>query len=261
MKLKGRIALVTGSGQGIGLATLKAFGAEGATLIVSDVVAERAAAAAKELTDAGYQADNVRIDVGDKASIEAGFAEVVERHGRLDIFVNNAAISSATPFLDVTHEEFERMVRVNLTGAFLCAQAAARQMVKQAPLAGVRPKIVNICSISGQRGGRGRTAYGATKAGLDLITRVMTTELAGRGLNVNAIAPGPIETEMAQSVHHGGQREAYLFLTSQGRYGEAGEIAKAALFLCSDDADYINGVTLNVDGGFGSQGLQYPLPG
>jgi 3-oxoacyl-[acyl-carrier protein] reductase len=261
MKLKGRIALVTGSGQGIGLATLKAFGAEGATLIVSDVVEDRAAKAAEELKSAGYKVDNVRIDVGDQASVEAGFAEIAKRHGRLDIFVNNAGIGGNTPFLDITLEEFERIIKINLVGAFLCAQAAARQMVKQDKLPGVRPKIVNICSLSGQRGGRGRTAYGAAKAGLDLITRVMTTELAAKGLNVNAIAPGPIETELALAAHTGGTREAYLFLTSQGRYGQPEEIAKAALFLASDDADYVNGVTLNVDGGFGSQGLQYPLPG
>ena len=111
MKLKGRIALVTGSGQGIGLATLKAFGAEGATLIVSDVVEERAASAAKELKDAGYTVDNVKIDVANKASIEAGFAEIVKRHGRLDIFVNNAGIGGNTPFLDVTLEESQLVVR------------------------------------------------------------------------------------------------------------------------------------------------------
>lgn len=260
MKLKGRIALVTGSGQGIGLATLRAFGAEGATLVVSDVVEARAAKAAEELKAAGCTVDNVRIDVGDPASIEAGFAEVVKRHGRLDIFVNNAGIGGNTPFLEVPLAEFEKIVRINLVGAFLCAQAAARQMVSQDALPGIRPKIVNICSLSGQRGGRGRTAYGAAKAGLDLITRVMTTELA-RTINVNAIAPGPIETDMAQFAHTGGTREAYLFLTPQGRYGQVEEIARAALFLASDDADYINGVTLNVDGGFGSQGLQYPLPG
>ena len=260
MKLKGRIALVTGSGQGIGLATLKAFGAEGATLIVSDVVEERAAKAEAELKGLGYTADTVRIDVGDPASVEAGFAEIVRRHGRLDIFVNNAGIGGNTPFLDLPLAEFEKIIRINLVGAFLCAQAAARQMMAQAPLPGVRPKIVNICSLSGQRGGRGRTAYGAAKAGLDLITRVMTTELA-KTINVNAIAPGPIETELAREAHTGGTREAYLFLTPQGRYGETDEIAKAATFLCSDDAAYINGVTLNVVGGFGSQGLQYPLPG
>lgn len=260
MKLKGRIALVTGSGQGIGFATLEAFGREGAVLIVSDVVEERAEAAAEKLKGAGYTVDRVRIDVGDPASIEAGFAEIAKRHGRLDIFVNNAGIGDNTPFVDVTREAFERVIRINLVGAFLCAQAAARQMLKQEPLPGVRPKIVNITSLSGQRGGRGRTAYGAAKAGLDLITRVMTTEL-GRSINVNAIAPGAIETEMAQAAHTGGTREAYLFLTSQGRYGEVDEVAKAAVFLASDDADFVNGQTLNVDGGFDSQGLQYPLPG
>ena len=260
MKLKGRIALITGSGQGIGLATLRAFGAEGATVIVSDVVDERAAVAAEVLKREGCSVDSIKIDVGDPDSIAAGFAAVADRHGRLDIFVNNAGIGGNKPFVDVTLEEFERTIKINLTGAFLCAQAATRQMLKQEQIAGIRPKIINICSLSGQRGGKGRTAYGAAKAGLDLITRVMATELAEQGLNVNAIAPGPIETDMAVFAHTGGTREAYLFLTPQRRYGDVTEIAKAAVFLASSDSDYINGVTLNVDGGFGSAGLQYPLP-
>jgi NAD(P)-dependent dehydrogenase (short-subunit alcohol dehydrogenase family) len=252
---------VTGSGRGIGLATLQAFAAEGATVIVSDKHDGRAAAATETLRGTGARVDTIRIDVGEPDSIAAGFATIAERYGRLDILVNNAGIGGNKPFVDVTLAEFEETIRVNLTGAFLCAQAATRLMLAQEKRPGVRPKIINICSLSGQRGGKGRTAYGAAKAGLDLITRVMATELAEHGMNVNAVAPGPIETEMAVLAHTGGTREAYLFLTPQRRYGDAAEIAKACLFLASPDSDYVNGVTLNVDGGFGSAGLQYPLPG
>lgn len=259
-RLQDRIALVTGSGQGIGFATLRAFAREGATVIVSDVEEARAARAAETLAAEGTRVDTIRIDVGDPASIAAGFATIEARHGRLDVLVNNAGIGGNTPFVDVTLEEFERTIRINLTGAFLCAQAAVRLMLRQAPREGVRPKVVNICSLSGQRGGKGRTAYGAAKAGLDLVTRVMATELAEHGLNVNAVAPGPIGTELALAAHTGGTREAYLFLTPQRRYGAVEEIAKACLFLASSESDYVNGVTLNVDGGFGAAGLQYPMP-
>lgn len=260
MKLSGRIALVTGSGQGIGLAIATAFTREGATLVVSDVVADRAEKAAQELVEAGYAAEAVHLDVGDPASISNAFEAIVARYGRLDILVNNAGIGINAPFIDFKLEDFERSLKINLTGAFLCGQAAVRQMLRQ-DAKGRRSKVINIVSLSGQRGGMGRAGYGASKAGLDLLTRVMATELAASGINVNAIAPGPIDTDLSRIVHAaGGTRDAYLFLTPQRRYGDIAEIANAAVFLASSDSDYVNGHTLNVDGGFGAAGLMYPLP-
>ncbi len=259
MKLNGRVALVTGSGQGIGQAIATLLARHGATAIFSDVVPGRADQAAEAARAEGLTADTLPIDVADPASIADGFAELARRHRRIDILVNNAGIGINAPFLEFTLADFERCLRINLTGAFLCAQAAARQML--AHPAPHRGKIVNITSISGHRGGMGRTGYGASKAGLDLVTRVMATELASQGINVNAIAPGPVETELARSVHGGGTHDAYLFLTPQHRYGDVWEIANAALFLASDASDYINGHTLNVDGGFDAAGLMYPLPG
>ena len=137
-------------------------------------------------------------------------------------------------------------------GAFLVAQAAAREMVK-----GGGGKIVNIASLSGQRGGNGRAAYGSAKAGLELLTKVMAVELAEYNINVNNIAPGAIETEMAKFAHDAATRAAYNYLIPMTRYGTPEEIASAAIFLCSDEARYIQGHTLNVDGGFLSAGLMF----
>ncbi|MGI4954872.1 MAG: SDR family NAD(P)-dependent oxidoreductase [Janthinobacterium lividum] len=257
-RLGGRVALVTGSGQGIGQATAALFARHGATVLFSDVNAERARQAAAGIAGADW----IHLDVGDPAGIAAAFATIRQRHGGIDILVNNAGVGINASFLDFTLADFELTLKVNLTGAFLCAQAAARQMLTQREAGQThRGKIINITSVSGQRGGMGRTAYGASKAGLDLLTRVMSTELAGRGINCNAIAPGPVATELAAAVHAaGGTLEAYHFLTPQHRYGEVEEIANAALFLASDESDYVNGHTLNVDGGFGAAGLMYPLP-
>ncbi len=256
MNLSGKVALITGSGQGIGKAIGAAFAREGATLVISDVVEERAAETARELSAVGGKVGHVVLDVTDPASIEAAFGRIVAEHGHLDVLVNNAGIGINAPFVDFKLADFELSLKVNLTGAFLCGQAAARQMLTQGS-----GKIINIVSLSGQRGGMGRAGYGASKAGLELLTKVMAVELAGQGINVNAVAPGPIDTELSRVVHAaGGTRDAYLFLTPQHRYGDPDEIAHAAVFLASSQSDYVNGHILNVDGGFGAAGLMYPLP-
>ncbi|TWA57327.1 enoyl-ACP reductase-like protein [Azospirillum baldaniorum] len=161
-----------------------------------------------------------------------------------------AGIGSSTPFLDVLLEDWNRTIAVNLTGAFLVAQAAARVMVGHGG-----GRIVNVTSPSGQRGGRGRAAYGASKAGLELLTKVMAVELAEHGITVNAIAPGPIETEMVRHAHDARTRAAYSRLIPMAGYGSPEDIGAAAVFLCSDESRYVHGHVLNVDGGFGSAGL------
>ena len=250
MKLEGKIALVTGGARGIGFAIAKALAAEGAAPVIADINEEGAREAAAALENS--EALALRVDVSDQASVAAMMDAILARHGRLDILVNNAGIGGNTPFLDITLEEWNRTLAINLTGAFLVAQAAAREMAKRRS-----GKIVNIASLSGQRGGHGRAAYGAAKAGLDLLTKVMAVELAEYGINVNAIAPGAIETEMAKFAHDAATRAAYNYLIPMTRYGTPEEIADAAVFLCSDESRYIHGHTLNVDGGFRAAGLMF----
>lgn len=252
MRLKEKVALITGAARGIGFATARAFVREGARVVVADLDLEGAERAAAELGKSGGQAMAIPVDVGDAASVNAMIEAILGTYGRLDLLVNNAGIGSNTPFLDMTLEEWERVIRVNLTGAFLVAQGAARLMVR-----GGGGKIVNIASLSGQRGGVGRTAYGSAKAGLELLTKVMAVELAESNINVNAIAPGPIETEMARYVHDAATRRAYEYLVPQGRYGTPEDIAQAAVFLCSEESRYVHGHTLNVDGGFLAAGLMF----
>ncbi|HUF20090.1 MAG TPA: 3-oxoacyl-ACP reductase family protein [Burkholderiales bacterium] len=255
MRLKERTAVVTGAAQGIGKAIAAAFVEEGASVLIGDVNGERAVQTAAELATGARRVKAVEVDVADPAGGETLAAHCVREFGRIDILVNNAGIGISKRTLDFALDEWERVIRINLTGAFLCSQAAGRRMVEQG-----YGKIINICSLSGQRGGIGRAAYGASKAGLELLTKVMAVELAELGVNVNAIVPGPIATDVGRAMHDPATVEAYHFLVPQRRYGEPREIADAAVFLASGESDYVNGHSLNVDGGFQAAGLMYPLP-
>jgi NAD(P)-dependent dehydrogenase (short-subunit alcohol dehydrogenase family) len=253
MRLQGKIALITGGARGIGFAIASALAREGATIAIGDINAEGANAAADKLKAAGAQAHGFAVNVADARSVEEMMKGIVTRLGRLDILVNNAGVGGNTPFLETTLENWNRIISINLTGAFIVAQACAKQMVAQ----GRGGKIINIASLSGQRGGNGRAAYGSAKAGLELLTKVMAVELSDYGINVNNIAPGAIETDMAATAHDAATRAAYNYLIPMVRYGTPEEIADAAVFLCSDEARYVQGHTLNVDGGFRAAGLMF----
>ncbi len=252
MKLIDQVALVTGSGRGIGREIALRFAREGARIVVADLDVESARAVAAEVTKEGGQALALPLDVAVPAAVEVAFSETLQRFGRLDILVNNAGIGSNQPVLEIPLEEWERNLRVNLTGTFICAQAAARIMVRQGG-----GRIINIASISGQRGGVGRAAYGAAKAGVIQLTRVMAAELAARGVGVNAISPGPVDTAQSRGTHTPATRRAYLDRIPLKRYGLGSEIAAAAVFLASSDASFVAGHVLNVDGGFDAAGLLF----
>ena len=252
MRLKDKIALVTGGARGIGFATASAFLKEGATVVIADINQQGAEEAAKRLDPHLKHVKALAVNVADPQSIAAMMDAIVSDYGRLDLLLNNAGVGGNIPFLETSLEDWNRIIGINLTGAFLVAQAAAREMVKSGG-----GKIVNIASLSGQRGGNGRSAYGAAKAGLELLTKVMAVELSPHHINVNAIAPGAIETEMAKFAHDEATRKAYHYLIPMDRYGVPSEIADAAVFLCSDEARYLQGHTLNVDGGFLAAGLMF----
>jgi 3-oxoacyl-[acyl-carrier protein] reductase len=172
----------------------------------------------------------------------------------VDILVNVAGIGLTKSFLTTTPEEWDRVLRINLGGTFHCSQAAALVMKEQGS-----GRIINISSLSAQRGGTGRAAYGASKAGVTILTKIMAVELAPLGITVNEIAPGPVNTEMTAVTHDDATRRAYHDLIPMRRYAERDEIADAAVFLASDEARFINGHTLNVDGGFAAAGLIFDL--
>ena len=179
-------------------------------------------------------------------------SSVLEQCSQLDILVNNAGVGLNKPFLETTLDEWNHLVGVVLTGTFICSQIAAREMVRQG-----NGTIINIASISGQRGAQGRAAYGAAKAGVIQLTRVMAVELAERGVRVNAISPGPVVTDQSNGTHTLATRKSYVDRIPMHRYGERHEIAAAALFLASDESTFIHGHVLNVDGGFHAAGLMF----
>jgi len=250
MRLNGKVALVTGAGGGLGTAISKRFAVEGASLVCADRDGARAEATASALANAGGSARAFRADVADPVECEAQVAETVRQFGRIDILVNNAGIALHKLALDTSVEDWDRVLRINLTGSFLTAKAAARHMVKQGG-----GRIIQIGSISGQRGNMGGIAYGASKAAVMHVCKVLAVELSGQRVMVNAIAPGPIETGISR--HGPTRKRGYLERIPTQCYGTVDAVANAALYLASDECTWVTGHILNVDGGYGAAGLAY----
>jgi len=249
MRLQGRVAAITGGALGIGRATARLFAAEGATVALGDVEVGAAETVAKEIVNGGGRAIAVGVDVGDAGQVQAFVDRVVAELGRLDIMFANAGIAHSAPFLEHPEAQWHRVLRVNLTGVFLCCQAAARQMVTQGG-----GRIITTASINGFRGVENLVGYNAAKAGVIELTKTMAVELARHHIAVNAIAPAQIDTRLTRSLPEEA-RQRRVERIPMGRFGEADEVARAALFLASDDAGYITGHTLAVDGGYLAGGL------
>src|SRR6478752_222214 len=252
MRFHDEVAIVTGAGRGIGEAIATSLASESASVVVADLDAPSARRVADKIVAGGGQAIAIQTDVTEPAQVSSLIDGTLARFGRLDVLVNNAGIGSNKSFLETTLEEWELQLRVNLTGTFLCGQAAAKAMLKNQG-----GRIVNVASISGQRGGQGRAAYGASKAGVILLTKVMAVELSPLGVRVNAVSPGPVDTDQSRGTHTPSTRRAYYDRIPVRRYGEREEIAAAVLFLAARESSFVNGHVLNVDGGFNAAGLVF----
>ncbi len=249
MRLKKRIVAITGGALGIGRATARLFAAEGATVAIGDVDVAGAEAAAKEILASGGRALAVGADVGDAAQVQGFVDRIVAEHGRLDVMFANAGIAHSAPFLEHPEAQWHRVLRVNLTGVFLCCQLAARQMARQGG-----GRIIATASINGFRGVENLVGYNVAKAGVIELVKTMAVELAKHHITVNAIAPAQIDTRLTQGLPEEA-RQRRVARIPMGRFGDVDEVARAALFLASDEAAFITGHTLAVDGGYLAGGL------
>jgi len=241
--LKDKVALVTGASQGIGRATSLALAQAGAKVAVAARSADKLAALVAEIEAAGGEALAVQMDVADASQIKAGFQALLAKFSRLDILVNNAAITRDTLALRMKLDDWNAVLQTNLTGAHLCIQQALGTMIKQRS-----GRIINLSSVVAETGNAGQSNYVASKAGLIGLTRAIAVEVASRNITVNAVAPGFIETPMTDPLPQE-LKDKMKSLIPLGRFGKDSDVAAAIVFLASDEAGYITGQVLDVNGG------------
>jgi 3-oxoacyl-[acyl-carrier protein] reductase len=248
MRLSGKTAIVTGARRGMGRAIALAMAREGANVVVSDISQEDCQKVVDEIEKLGRKGLALKCDVSSSDDVENMVKKTVAEFGKVDILVNNAGIIGYKPFLELTDEDWDKTLNVNLKGQFLCARAAARVMAKNK-----WGRIINIASISS--GGCGIAFpliahYTASKGGVVALTEALALELTSQGINVNAICPGAIDTDMAKGAKESGQLAQVLARIPKGRLGKPEEIANLAVFLASEESDYISGAPIVIDGGW-----------
>ena len=249
MNLKDRVALVTGARRGIGQGIALALAQAGAKVVVTDIDQADCQKVVDQIKESGHDGLAVKVDVSNKEEVEQAVQKTIEKFNKIDILVNNAGIAQFKPFLELTEEEWDRTLDINLKGMFLCSQAAAREMAKNK-----YGRIVNLASIASGQVGVGFlniAHYCASKGGVTALTEALALELAPLGINVNAIGPGIIETPMTKDmVSDEKTKEGLMARIPKKRLGQPKDVASAAVFLASEEADYITGVVLFVDGGW-----------
>jgi glucose 1-dehydrogenase len=245
MRFEDQVVIVTGAANGIGRACAEAFAGEGATVVLADIDAEAGARTADDIAAGGAEVKFVRTDVGDRSQAQRLIDQTLAAFGRLDVLINNAGIIRTADFLDISEEDFDAVLRVNLKGVFLVGRAAARVMARQG-----RGAIVNMSSANAVVAIPNQVPYVTSKGAVNQLTKVMALALADKGVRVNAIGPGSILTDLLKVVMADeAARKKILSRTPMGRCGEPAEVAKVALFLASDDASYLTGQCIYPDGG------------
>jgi len=250
MKLENKVAIITGGANGIGNKIALTFAKEGAKIVVADIDREGLERITREIENFKGNIMTACVDISCSADVKKLIKDVIRKYNKVDILVNDAAYGKYDEFIKFEEKEWDRVIEVNLKGYFLCSQAVAREMIKKG-----KGKILSIASIAGEIGFQKTCAYASSKGGVIALTKVMSVELASYGINVNAIAPGPIDTTLLRSLNSEQDIQKRLKRIPLGHLGNPDDVARAALFLVSDDSNYINGEILHLDGGFTAAGI------